>query len=418
MAAVMATMALGAAAGCVAAEQKTTPGSSQPADLSSPGFSQPAASSSRPAVDEEPGAVPWVGTWATAVQPGGRAFERQTLRQIVHTSIGGGSARIRLSNAYGRNALTLTGVHLARSVRGDAVDAATGRSVTFGGADSVTIPAGGMAVSDEVEFAVPVDGDVAISAYLPVATGVSTRHTLATRHNYVAAGEQSSAERLSGAARISSYFFLAGLDVRNEDADGAVVTFGASITDGLGSRFGANRRWPDLLSDRLRASGRIVGVLNSGISGNRLTGDTHGESAAKRFDRDVLQQPGARWVIISDEALNDLGMADMSTPVLVGALEELIERGHGAGLTVICSTLTPFRGAGYWTQRGEDGRAAFNTFVRSAGSGCDAVLDQDAVTRDPGSPGRFLAGFDSGDHLHPGDRGMGAIADAVPLKWF
>lgn len=324
---------------------------------------------------------------------------------------------MRLSNAYGARPLTVSSVHLARRLTDSAIDPATDQPVTFGGKTSVTIPAGESAVSDPVAFAVPADSDLAVSVYLPKNTGTSTRHGFAGRHNYIASGDQASSADLRGAKTVKSYFFLAGVDVQNAKATGSVVTFGASITDGVASSFNANRRWPDLLSDRLRASGRTVGVLNTGISGNRFTSDRSGESAAKRFDRDVLQQPGVRWVIISDDAINDLGHG-ASPARLKDELRDLVDRGHDAGIKVICSTLTPFRGAGYWTQRGEQGRTEINAFIRSGRSGCDAVLDQDRATHDPASPTRFLDKYDSGDHLHPDSQGMQAIANAVNLRWF
>ncbi|MEU4423445.1 SGNH/GDSL hydrolase family protein [Actinoplanes sp. NPDC024001] len=424
--AVVATMAMGVA-GCTQvpeswpADSGGSPASPSPFPSSSAAAASPEAARREAATPEAAtpeAATPWTGTWAVAVQPRGRSFQRETLRQIVHTSIGGSAARVRLSNAYGTTPLTVNSVYVARRLRGSAIDAKTDRPVTFGGASTVIIPAGGSAVSDPVAFAVPADSDIAVSAYLPESTGASTRHAVGGRHNYIAAGDQSAAATLAGSTTTSSYFFLAGVDVQNPAATGSVVAFGASITDGVGSKFNADRRWPDLLSDRLRSAGRTIGVLNTGISGNRLTADTHGASAAKRFDRDVLRQPGVRWVIISDDAINDLGKSDTPAPQLITALRTLIARGHDAGIKVICSTLTPFRGAGYWTERGERGRGEINAFIRSRDSGCDAVLDLDRATRDPGSPSRFQRRYDSGDHLHPGDAGMRAIADAVELSWF
>ncbi|MBW6439947.1 SGNH/GDSL hydrolase family protein [Actinoplanes hulinensis] len=334
----------------------------------------------------------------------------------MHTSIGGDSARVRFSNEFGSGPLVIGSAYLANRAGGGTVTGS--RPVTFGGATSVTVPAGQTAVSDEVAFPVPADGDVAVTVHLPTTAG-GTMHGIAVQDTYVASGDQAAAGTLSGAKTESSWYFLSGLDVRNADAAGAVVAFGASITDGFGSRLNGNQRWPDLLADRLRAAGHTVGVLNAGISGNRLTVDDRGESALNRFERDVLSRPGARWVIILDDAINDLGAADPpSAAELIGALGKLVERAHGAGLRVICATLTPYEGAGYWTAHGEAARGEINAFLRGPGSGCDAVLDADRATHDPSAPTRFRPAYDSGDHLHPGAAGLQAIADAVPLDVF
>jgi lysophospholipase L1-like esterase len=360
-----------------------------------------------------------VGTWAVAMQSGDHAFERQTLRQIVHTSIGGSAVRVRLSNRFGTGPLTVSNVYIAQRSGGGSVAADTSRRLTFGGRESVTIPAGSSAASDAVDFAVPALSDIAVSAFLPAATGPATEHAVALRDNYVAAGDQSAAATLDGARTTTGYFFLAGVDVQNQAAYGAVVALGASITDGMRSTFGADRRWPDLLAARLGAAGRTVGVLNAGISGNQLLRDGAGKSALVRFDGDVLAQPGVRWVIFSDDPLNDLGGADPPTGArLVDGLKQLITRSHDSGVKFLCSTLTPFGGSGYWTERGEAGREAWNAFVRGAGSGCDGVVDQDAATHDPAAVTRFLGAYGSGDHLHPTDQGMRAIAGAVDLDWF
>ncbi|WIM94317.1 GDSL-type esterase/lipase family protein [Actinoplanes oblitus] len=363
----------------------------------------------------------WVATWGAAMTDGGQSFHRQTVRQIVHTSVAGDGARLRLSHAFGTTPLVIGGVHVARRATGSGIERATDTAVTFGGKATVTIPAGGSVTSDRVDFAVPADADLAVSVYLPATTGETTRHPLATQHTYIGTGDQLTATTVSGATTSSSYFFLTGLDVFDSGADGTIVAFGASITDGLGSTVGAARRWPDLLADRLRADGRTIGVVNTGISGNRLTADGRdgrGESAAHRFDQDVLQRTGVRWVIISDDPLNDLGSTHPpATDELIGAYRQLIDRGHAAGIKVICSTLTPFHGAAYWSSAGERGRTAVNAFVRGAGSGCDAVLDQDTATHDPAAPTRYLPANDSGDHLHPGDKGMQVIAEAVDLDW-
>ncbi|GIE93140.1 hypothetical protein Ari01nite_06050 [Paractinoplanes rishiriensis] len=353
------------------------------------------------------------------MQRASTTFEDRTLRQIVSTTIGGTSARLRLANQFGTEPLTVRNVHVARSTGGSNVDTRTDRAVTFGGTGEITIPAGGAAVSDPVEFEVPALGNVAISFHLPGTSGAATIHGLANRDNYVAGGDQAAGGSLSGARKAGSYYFLAGLDVVNDRAAGSLVAFGASITDGYGTTFGANRGWPQLLARRIADSGRTVGVLNTGISGNKLTREGSGESATTRFQRDVLHQPGVRWVIISDTALNDLGDPDPPPPAeLTAALQQLVALAQGSGITVLCSTLTPYQGAGYWNESGERGRTAYNDFVRSPDSGCDGVLDQAAITQDQATPSRFAGTYDSGDHLHPNEAGLKAIADAVDLSIF
>jgi lysophospholipase L1-like esterase len=225
---------------------------------------------------------------------------------------------------------------------------------------------------------------------------------------------------LFGVQTVGSYYFLANLDVQSASAVGAVVTLGASITDGVASGTDDNRRWPNDLAARLPNAGRPIGVLNQGISGNRLLVDGAGQSALNRLDRDVLVQPGAKWVIFSDDPINDLGSTNPppSADQLITGARQLVSRAHAKGLKFLCSTLTPYEGAGYWTQQGETAREAFNAFVRSSSSGCDGVVDQDTATHDPAHPTRYLPAYDAGDHLHPNEAGLQAIANAVDLGLF
>ncbi|HEY2672088.1 MAG TPA: GDSL-type esterase/lipase family protein [Rugosimonospora sp.] len=365
-------------------------------------------------------AGPWTGTWAASPQSGGPAFNQQTVRQIVHTSIGGSAARIQLSNVFGTQSVTIADVHVAQRTSGSSIATGTDRQVTFGGATSTTIPAGGTTVSDSVSFTVVASSDVAVSFYLPQPTGSATYHQTGQQTNYIASGDVSANASLGGAQTTGSYYFLANLDVQNAAAAGAVVALGASITDGFGSSSDANHRWPNDLASRLASSGRTVGVLNQGISGNRLLVDGAGQSALNRFGRDVLAQPNVRWVIFSDDPINDLGSTSPppTAAQLISGIQQLISRAHQAGLKFLCSTLTPYQGAGYWTSQGETAREAVNSFVRGANSGCDGVVDQDAATHDPANPTRYLPAYDSGDHLHPNDAGMQAIANAVDLNLF
>src|SRR5580658_731799 len=361
----------------------------------------------------------WVGTWAASPQSGGASFNQQTLRQVVHTSIAGRAARVQFSNAFGMQPLHLSDVLIAQRASGASVSSSTDRAVTFGGQTDVTIVAGGVSASDLVDFSVAALSDVAISVYFPQSTGPATYHQQGTQTNYVAAGDVSANASLPGAQTTGSYFFLVNLDVQGSGSTGSVVALGASITDGYASAQDANHRWPNYLAIRLSNAGLTVGVLNQGINGNRLLVDGSGQSALNRFERDVLSQPGVAWVIFSDDPINDLGstVPTPSADQLVAGATHLIASAHQSGIKFLCSTLTPFEGASYWTQAGETGREGFNAFVRAPNSGCDGLVDQDLATHDPANPTRFLPAFDSGDHLHPNDAGRQAIANAVDLSF-
>jgi lysophospholipase L1-like esterase len=374
------------------------------------------------AVKSMAASTPWTGTWSASPESGGQSFSQQTLRQIVHTSIGGTSAQVQVSNVFGTTPLLIADVHVALRSSGSTIVSGTDHTVTFAGQTSITIPAGGLAISDAVVMSVPALSDVAVSMYLPQSTGSSTYHQQGTVTNYIASGDVSGNASLSGATT-NSYFFLTNLNVQNPAAQGAVVTFGASITDGYGSTTDANERWPNDLAVRLANSGRTIGVLNQGINGNRLLVDgsgSSGQSALDRFDRDVLSQPGVKWVIFSDDPINDLGSTSPppTSAQLIAGLQQLISMAHQNGIEFLCSTLTPYQGASYWTQQGETAREAYNAYVLGAGSGCDGVIDQATAVSNPSEPTMYLPAYDSGDHLHPNDAGEQAIANAVNLNLF
>lgn len=364
----------------------------------------------------------WAGTWATSPvrDNSGKQFNQQTLRQIVHTSIGGNTARIQVSNVFGTQPLTIADVHIAQTDRDASIVAATDRPIHFHGQGTVTIQPGTAILSDPIDFHVQPLADISISMYLPKPTGSITYHPSGFQTNYIADGDVSSNTDLSQAKAAQSYYFLTDLEIQGQDASGSVVTFGASITDGYHSLPDTNRRWPNDLAERLVDAGMSVGVLNQGISGNRLLLPGAGESAQTRFDRDVLSQPGVHWVIFADDPINDLGTTQDpdAEAKLIAAMERLIARAHQRGIRFYCSTLTPYQGAGYWTEQGEIAREQINAFIRSHGSGCDAIIDQDAATHDPAHPARYLPAFDSGDHLHPNTAGLQAIANAIDLSLF
>jgi len=376
----------------------------------------------------------WVGTWSASPQapnlvgipilPAG--FTNQTLREIVHTSIGGKVVRARLTNAYGTAPLSIGAAHLAIRSTGAAIVPGSDRPLTFSGGSSVTIPPGALAVSDPVFLDVPAMGDLAVSIYVPGPTGPPTNHFFSMQTNYVsppgnfvAAADMpvASTETCISAFGFtfcsSPWLFLAGVEVMASKQTSAVVTFGDSITDGAASTVDANRRWPDDLARRLlaRKGNRDVGVLNQGIGGNGLLSTILGESAQTRLDRDVLVQSGAKWVILL-EGINDSQSAFVGDRLIAADLQ-IIERAHALGLKIYGATLTP---AGSTGNR-ELSRATLNQWIRTSGA-FDAVIDFDAVTRDPSNPTFFLPIYDSGDHLHPNDAGYQAMANAIDLSLF
>jgi lysophospholipase L1-like esterase len=419
----------------------------------------------------------WVGTWATAevgrpqnppppapalapfmasrcpapaaapvppVPPPGQTFAplpfmqftNQTLRQIVHTSIGGTKARVVLSNAYGTAAVTVGAASIALRDREGAIQGASSRPLTFSGRSTATIPANAVMYSDPVNLTVPQMADVAIDLYLPGTTSTAqaiTMHNGAVQTNYISeTGNHVGKASLPTVGTIQNWFLLSRVDVVSPDAVGTVVTFGDSITDGFRSTPDTNNRWPDHLARRFASQGIKMGVMNAGIGGNRVLSEAilptgfdvravgAGINALARFERHVLSQPGVTHVIVL-EGINDIGGARQNpTPTaedLIAGHQQLIEQAHAHGLKIYGATLTPFWGAAYYTEVGEAKRQALNEWIRS-GKGYDGVIDFDKATRDPSDPKKFLNKYDSCDYLHPGDEGYKAMADAIDLSLF
>jgi lysophospholipase L1-like esterase len=234
------------------------------------------------------------------------------------------------------------------------------------------------------------------------------------------AGVQAVTAKRLGKVQIGLFASNLSGELHGQVTRAAVVTLGASITEGAGSTHGTNRSWPSMLAARLAENGLNIVVRNEGISGNRLLADGVGPSALSRFDRDVLTQPGVHWVIFSDDPINDLGLTNPppTAETLIAGIEQLIARAHEKNIKFLCSTLTPYQGANYWAPSGEAAREQVNAFLRSEKSGCDAVIDQDTATHDPAHPTRYLPAYDSGDHLHPNDVGHRAIANEIDLRLF
>jgi lysophospholipase L1-like esterase len=393
----------------------------------------------------------WVGTWAavpTAVPASGVALlDNQTFRQVVHTSIGGDEVRVRLTNEFGTQPLVIGEAHVALRAPGapgsSDIVPATDRTLTFGRRTSVTVPAGAPVESDPARLRLPAGADLVVSVYLPRRTPVTTVHGFSFQDNVVAAGNVTGARTVTASSTIAQWYFLSGVAVRSRTKDAAsIVALGDSITDGAQTQTNANHRWPDLLWQRLRAAPGVPqrGMLNLGIAGNRLLHDPNppagdpaegfaalfGESALRRFDRDVLAQPQARFVIVL-LGVNDIGHPGTVAPVteavtaadLIGGYRQLVARAHVAGLKIFGATILPFKDdtLGFYNPAHEQTRQQANRWIRTGGE-FDAVIDFDAATHDPADPLRLRADFDSGDHLHPNDAGMAAMAAAIPLRLF
>lgn len=373
----------------------------------------------------------WVGSWGASpcsgiTELGSAAL---TVRNIVHTSLGGPEIRIRLSNAFGTSPLTLTQVTAALPVSPGSAQAQSMLAVTFGGQETATIPAGAEAVSDPVRLAVPPETDLLVSVAVPADSGPATFHLHATQVNYVAAGDDHAADLAATAytKTTSSWFYVIGVDVRAPAAPGTVATLGDSITDGVTSTVGADHRWPDYLARRLLAlpADQQCGVVNQGISGNRVLLDgsaagsstaAAGQSAVARLQRDVLSRTGVRTLIVF-EGINDLIWLpnQLNPAAITDGLEQIVRQAHAVGVRVIGATITPAGGyAGGFDAQQEATRQSVNAWIRD-GRAYDAVADFDAVLRDPANPQQIAPGYDSGDHLHPNDSGYLALADSLKL---
>jgi lysophospholipase L1-like esterase len=350
----------------------------------------------------------------------------QTIRQIVHTSVGGDRVRVVLSNAFGTAPVEIGAADIALRDQEASVVAASVKPLTFGGSAKASILPGATLVSDAVELEVAPLADLAIDLYLPGDLGIGpspvTTHNGASQTNYLSeTGDHTGDPAFKPAGQAGAWFLLARVEVAAPAGTRAVVTFGDSITDGARSTVNTNNRWPDHLARRLAAQrGAQVAVLNAGISGNRVLGDGAGQSALARFDKDVLMQTGVTHVVVM-EGINDIGVAranpSPSAADLIAGHKQLIERAHARGLKIFGATLTPYEGAGYFTPEGEAKRQALNEWIRTSGA-YDGVIDFDKITRDPAAPTKFAPAFDSGDHLHPGDAGYKAMGDAVDLALF
>ncbi|GGT21051.1 SGNH/GDSL hydrolase family protein [Streptomyces chromofuscus] len=367
----------------------------------------------------------WTGSWATATsgQPTVGPWTDRTLRLVVHTSVGGPRVRLRFDNTFAAAPVRIGGATVAVRDTGAAARTVPAR-LTFGGATGAEIPAGAQAYSDPLAFDVPAGADLLVSFHLPGPVTAAPVHRLAQQRSYLSGPGDHTADGTATAYTdvVTTWPLLTGVDVSG--GPGSVVMVGDSITDGDTSTVDANRRWPDVLAERLRVQSAVpqYGVLNQGIAGNSVIADRYpgdgvstdaaGVSALHRLDRDVHAQTSVRTAVVL-EGINDL-LAGRSAEQLTEGLEEIGDRAHARGLRVLVATLLPCGGEPRCTDALESERTAVNAWIRQ-NDVFDGVLDFDAAVRDPAQPTRMLPAYDSGDHLHPGDAGLAALAESVDL---
>ena len=375
----------------------------------------------------------WVGTWATAPAPSltGESLSDLTLRMNARVSIGSDTLRVRVSNAYGETRLDIGAGSLAIRDGGPAIVVASERPLTFGGSASTTIAAGAVAISDSVQLDVPALADVVVSLYLPgtLAPDFQITGRYARQTNYLSPrGDFVSAIDMPVGKITDEWYFVSGIDVLATPETGGVVTLGDSLTDANISTHDAFCRWPDQLARRLvaRPEGRWLGVMNQGLGGNRILHDLRGESGLRRFDRDVLAQPGVTHAIVmlgTNDLRNRNGRPEeeVTAEQMIAGLHQMALRAEVAGIKLFGATLTPFGNEtflpGAWNPAREQHRVAVNTWIRES-SVLDGVVDFDEALRDPERPTQMLPIYDCDDGLHPSDLGYCRMGDTIDLALF
>jgi lysophospholipase L1-like esterase len=371
----------------------------------------------------------WVGTWAAAPAPSeaGVMFNNHTLRMMPRISLGGGRFRVRISNAYGARPLTIGAARIGLRDKGPAIVPGSDRKLSFGGSDGGVIAAGALIVSDPVELDAPPLADLAVSLYLPgeVLANFQITGRYARQTNYISPpGNFADATVMPVGNLTDQWFFVSGIDVVAPKEAGGVVALGDSLTDGNISTIDAFCRWPDQLARRLaERGGRPIGVINQGLGGNRILHDIRGDSGQRRFDRDVLSQPGVTHVIVM-LGTNDLRNRwakpeeEVTGEQMIAGLQQMALRAQSAGVKIIGATLTPFGNetfmANAWNPTREKHRVAVNDWIRNGGA-FDGVADFDAAVRDPERPTQMAAKWDCGDGLHQSDLGYCKLGDAIDL---
>ncbi|MEU7370999.1 GDSL-type esterase/lipase family protein [Streptomyces hygroscopicus] len=391
--------------------------------------------------DPAPAAAAWVRTWGAAPQAPDNSvssvepFENATLRQVVRISGGGHHLRIRISNEYGTAPLTIGAARVALADADGAIQDSSSRAITFGRQSTVTVPAGAPALSDPVDLTVPALSRLAISLYLPGRVHTATCHGTFHTLGWLIPGDATTRTALPAkAAPLPAQALITAVEVQPDTPTQAITVLGDSRVDGIGSTPGTDRRWTDLLAERLHAHGsRTRCVVNQGIGGNRLLTEGIGTAALARFDRDILATPGLGHVVIAvgndlvfsfaprnEETAALLAMfpgEPVGVDDIIAAHLQAAARARAHGAKVYAATIAPYGGSDMHTPKGDKAREQINDWIRTSGA-FDAVLDFDAVWRDPADPSRIHDDLHMGDHLHGNDAGYAALAESIDLSLF
>ncbi len=393
------------------------------------------------ALAASPAQARWVAAWtapphapiATEGQFAAGSWDNATISQTLRISAGGDKLRLRFSNRYGHGPLEIGQARVVRIDDKGAEIAGTARLLQFGGHASAIIPRGSPFVSDVVDLPLPALSRIRVEIYLPRATGPCTCHLTGLDELTVSPPGNFVGKHFTPVARAQYRAFLSSVEVDSANSPGTIVTFGDSITDGVGSTAGTNRRWPDVLADRLHAAGQNWAVANAGISGNRILSPGMGEAALARFDEDVLSLPNVRYLILF-EGVNDIGnrygargpsqpqlpgldQPQIDVAQMIAGYRQIITRAHEKGIKVIGSPIGPYKGAGYWSEAGETARQEINHWIINSGA-FDGVVRFDLAFADPADPRAMRHGYHMGDFLHGSDAGLKAVGDSIDLSLF
>lgn len=387
-----------------------------------------------------PAQAEWVATWtAPPHAPLGTegpfaaaSYENVTVSQILRISEGGGKVRIKFSNRYGPAPLEIGAARVVQIDDAGMEVTGTSRMLTFGGEPGAVIPRGAPFVSDDVAVDLPDLARLKVEIFLPTQTGLCTCHMTGLDELAVSPPGNFVDKPFEPVSRAQNRAFLSGVEVDSPDSLGTIVAYGDSITDGYGATAGANRRWPDILADRLQAAGQEWAVANAAISGNRVLSPGMGESALARFDEDVLSLPNVKYLIVF-EGVNDLGMRfgpqgggipgltldqpQITVEQMIAGYKQIVARAHEQGIKVIGSPIGPFKGAMYWSEEGEVARQRINEWIVNSGT-FDGVVRLDSAFADPADPAKIRDDYHMGDFLHGSDAGLKAVGDSIDLALF